>query len=93
MFGVNLPLNTFLRCYASSVLGAIIGANKVLGSVGVGGVPAFISIHSEFWFIYIPVTLLAMVIPAILTIIFARFTTIKLKMVATPEETVEIINN
>ena len=71
------------------VLGAIIGANKVLGSVGVGGVPAFISIHSEFWFIYIPVTLLAMVIPAILTIIFARFTTIKAKkMVATPEETV-----
>ena len=80
MFGVNLPLKVpFFAICTSSVLGAIIGANKVLGSVGVGGVPAFISIHSEFWFIYIPVTLLAMVIPAILTIIFARFTTIKAK--------------
>ena len=81
MFGVNLPLKVpfFVAICTSSVLGAIIGANKVLGSVGVGGVPAFISIHSEFWFIYIPVTLLAMVIPAILTIIFARFTTIKAK--------------
>ncbi|MCH4390583.1 MULTISPECIES: PTS system trehalose-specific EIIBC component [Staphylococcus] len=91
MFGVNLPLKVpfFAAICTSSVLGAIIGANKVLGSVGVGGVPAFISIHSEFWFIYIPVTLLAMVIPAILTIIFARFTTIKAKkMVATPDETV-----
>ena len=83
---VKVPF--FAAICTSSVLGAIIGANKVLGSVGVGGVPAFISIHSEFWFIYIPVTLLAMVIPAILTIIFARFTTIKAKMVATPEETV-----
>ncbi|MFY0486550.1 trehalose permease IIC protein, partial [Staphylococcus haemolyticus] len=85
-----LPLKlTFFAAICTSIfLGAIIGANKVLGSVGVGGGPAFISIHSEFWFIYIPVTLLAMVIPAILTIIFARFTTIKAKkMVATPEET------
>ena len=32
--------STFLRAICtSSVLGAIIGANKVLGSVGVGGVP------------------------------------------------------
>ena len=40
MFGVNLPLKVpFFAICTSSVLGAIIGANKVLGSVGVGGVP------------------------------------------------------
>ena len=41
MFGVNLPLKVpfFVAICTSSVLGAIIGANKVLGSVGVGGVP------------------------------------------------------
>jgi hypothetical protein len=44
-------------------------AGITIASSGVGGVPAFISIHSEFWFIYIPVTLLAMVIPAILTVV------------------------
>ena len=40
MFGVNLPLKVpfFAAICTSSVLGAIIGANKVLGSVGVGGV-------------------------------------------------------
>ncbi|MGM2827200.1 PTS transporter subunit EIIC, partial [Bacillus cereus group sp. Bce006] len=46
LFGVNLPLKyPFVAAIlTSSVLGAFIGAHKVLGSVGVGGWPAFISI-------------------------------------------------
>ncbi|MDU6127337.1 MAG: hypothetical protein E6658_08745, partial [Veillonella sp.] len=88
MFGVNLPLKVpfFAAICTSSVLGAIIGANRVLGNVGVGGVPAFISIQSKYWYIYGPVTLLAIIVPAILTVIFSKFTNIKAKkMVENPE--------
>ncbi|MGS0652541.1 PTS transporter subunit EIIC, partial [Staphylococcus arlettae] len=45
MFGVNLPLKyPFIAAITTScILGAFIGASRVLGNVGVGGVPAFIS--------------------------------------------------
>lgn len=50
MFGVNLPLKyPFIAAISTScVLGAIVGMNNVLGKVGVGGVPAFISIQKNF---------------------------------------------
>ncbi|MBF7019551.1 PTS system trehalose-specific EIIBC component [Staphylococcus sp. 18_1_E_LY] len=75
MFGVNLPLKyPFLASILTScVLGAIIGASGVLGKVGVGGVPAFISIQKEFWGVYLVCTLLAIVVPFVLTIILSRF--------------------
>ena len=81
LFGVNLPLKyPFIAAIlTSSVLGAFIGAHKVLGSVGVGGWPAFISIKSEFWWIYLPATLIATVVPAVLTIVFSRFSNQKAK--------------
>jgi len=88
MFGVNLPLKVpfFAAICTSGILGAIIGANRVLGNVGVGGVPAFISIQSKYWYIYIPVILLAVVLPAVLTVIFSKFTKIKAKeMVGNPD--------
>lgn len=89
MFGVNLPLKVpfFAAICTSGVLGAVIGANRVLGNVGVGGVPAFISIQSKYWYIYIPVILLAMILPAVLTVIFSKFTKIKAKeMVENPND-------
>ena len=55
------------------MIGAIIGAIGVLGNVGVGGVPAIISIKKDFWLIYGIGTVLAMVVPAILTVIFSKF--------------------
>ena len=81
MFGVNLPLKVpfFAAICTSGILGAIIGANRVLGNVGVGGVPAFISIQSKYWYIYIPVILLAMILPAVLTVVFSKFTKVKAK--------------
>ncbi|MDS3867396.1 PTS system trehalose-specific EIIBC component [Staphylococcus hominis] len=88
MFGVNFPLKVpfFAAICTSGILGAIIGANRVLGNVGVGGVPAFISIQSKYWYIYIPVILLAVVLPAVLTVIFSKFTKIKAKeMVGNPD--------
>ena len=81
MFGVNLPLKVpfFAAICTSGILGAVIGANRVLGNVGVGGVPAFISIQSKYWYIYIPVILLAMILPAVLTVVFSKFTKVKAK--------------
>ncbi|MDW8563938.1 PTS system trehalose-specific EIIBC component [Staphylococcus shinii] len=81
LFGVNLPLKyPFVAAISTScVLGAIIGATRVLGSVGVGGVPAFISIKSEYWGIYLVCTFLAMVIPAILTVFLSKFSKDKAK--------------
>ena len=50
LFGVNLPLKyPFVAAILTSgVIGAIIGAIGVLGNVGVGGVPAIISIKKIF---------------------------------------------
>lgn len=81
LFGVNLPLKyPFIAAISTScVLGAIIGATRVLGSVGVGGVPAFISIKSEYWGIYLVCTLLAIVVPAILTVFLSKFSKDKAK--------------
>ncbi|MDN5808913.1 MAG: PTS system trehalose-specific EIIBC component [Staphylococcus equorum] len=75
LFGVNLPLKyPFIAAISTScVIGGIIGARRVLGSVGVGGVPAIISIQKDFWLIYAICTLLAIVVPAILTVILSRF--------------------
>ncbi|XVL44525.1 PTS system trehalose-specific EIIBC component [Staphylococcus equorum] len=75
LFGVNLPLKyPFLAAISTScVIGGIIGASRVLGSVGVGGVPAIISIQKDFWLIYAICTLLAIVVPAILTVVLSRF--------------------
>ncbi|WP_398574087.1 PTS system trehalose-specific EIIBC component [Staphylococcus equorum] len=84
LFGVNLPLKyPFLAAISTScVIGGIIGASRVLGSVGVGGVPAIISIQKDFWLIYAICTLLAIVVPAILTVVLSRFS---------KEETKEIV--
>lgn len=75
MFGVNLPLKyPFIAAITTScILGAFIGASRVLGNVGVGGVPAFISIQKDFWVVYLICTVIAMIVPFILTIIFSKF--------------------
>lgn len=53
--------------------------NNVLGKVGVGGVPAFISIQKEFWPVYLIVTAIAIVVPCILTIVMSHFSKQKRK--------------
>lgn len=89
MFGVNLPLKyPFVAAISTSaILGAIVGANRVLGNVGVGGFPAFISIQHQFWWpVYLPITIAALVIPAILTVFLAKFSHEKTKKIVTPPE-------
>ena len=48
-------------------------AQRRIRKVGVGGVPAIISITREYWGVYIIATFIAMVLPAILTVVFSRF--------------------
>jgi len=81
LFGVNLPLKyPFIAAISTScILGAVLGATRVLGSVGVGGLPAFISIKSEYWGIYLVVTVIAAIVPAILTVFLSRFSKEKAK--------------
>lgn len=81
MFGVNLPLKyPFIAAIVTSMfVGAFIGAAGVIGNVGVGGVPAILSIKQQFWGVYIIGTLVSMIVPFILTIIFSRFSREKAK--------------
>ena len=86
MFGVNLPLKyPFIASIITScVLGALIGANGVLGNVGVGGVPAIISIKKEYWLVYGISIIIAIVVPFLLTIFLSRFS---------KEETKELVED
>lgn len=81
MFGVNLPLKyPFIAAILTSMcVGALIGASGVIGNVGVGGVPAILSIRQQFWGVYIIGTLISMVMPCVLTIVFSKFSREKTK--------------
>ena len=61
------------------MLGGIIGANQVLGKVGVGGVPAIISIQKEFWLIYGIITVLAIIVPFFITIFLSKLSNQEVK--------------
>ncbi|ARJ51020.1 PTS system trehalose-specific EIIBC component [Staphylococcus lutrae] len=81
MFGVNLPLKYpfFAAIITTMFTGAMVGGSGVLGQVGVGGVPAMISIQSQFWGIYSIATLISMIVPAVLTILFSKLSREKSK--------------
>ncbi|MCS4487350.1 PTS system trehalose-specific EIIBC component [Staphylococcus americanisciuri] len=89
MFGVNLPLKYpfFAAIITTMLTGALIGGAGVLGSVGVGGLPAIISIHREFWGIFGIATLISMIVPAILTVILSKFSREKTKKMVDTSET------
>ncbi|MCE5591238.1 PTS system trehalose-specific EIIBC component [Staphylococcus pseudintermedius] len=88
MFGVNLPLKYpfFAAILTTMVTGAIVGGSGVLGSVGVGGLPAIISIKSQFWGVFGIATLISMVVPAVLTIIFSKLSREKTKIMVNDEQ-------
>lgn len=81
LFSVNLPLKyPFMTGISTScILGAFIGASRVLGNVGVGGVPAIISIQKEYWITYSICTLIAIIVPCLLTIFLSKFSQEKTK--------------
>ncbi|MGD6817833.1 PTS system trehalose-specific EIIBC component [Metabacillus sp. 84] len=75
MFGVNLRYRyPFIAAIiASAIGGLIISINSVKAfSIGVGGLPAFLSIDKEYWLSFGIGVLITLVVPFVLTYIMAR---------------------
>ncbi|WP_174735157.1 PTS system trehalose-specific EIIBC component [Mesobacillus harenae] len=75
MFGVNLRYRyPFISAIiGSAIAGIFITINGVLApSIGVGGLPAFLSIFTEFWGVFFIGMAIVLVIPFTLTYFFAK---------------------
>ncbi|PLR97529.1 PTS system trehalose-specific EIIBC component [Bacillus sp. T33-2] len=75
MFGVNLRYRyPFIAAMAgSAAAGVLVSLYGVIApSVGVGGLPAFLSILTEFWGVFFIAIAIALVIPFVLTAILAK---------------------
>jgi PTS system trehalose-specific IIC component len=75
MFGINLKYGfPFLAAMIGSLVAAIIsvGSDVMANSIGVGGLPGFLSIQPQHMTMFAIAMLVAIVIPFILTIIFAK---------------------
>ncbi|MDA1477190.1 PTS system trehalose-specific EIIBC component [Bacillus changyiensis] len=76
MFGVNLRYKyPFISAIiGSSIAGMFITINEVKAlSIGVGGLPAFFSIVTENWGPFFIGMAIALIIPFVLTLLFAKF--------------------
>jgi len=75
MFGVNLRFRyPFIAAIIGSALGGLfIAINAVKApSIGVGGLPAFLSIFTEFWGSFFIGMAIALIVPLVLTFILAK---------------------
>jgi len=76
MFGVNLRYRyPFISALiGSAIAGMILSIGKVNAfSVGVGGLPGFLSIKHEYWGTFFLGIGIVLVVPFILTVIFSKF--------------------
>jgi PTS system trehalose-specific IIC component len=76
MFGVNLRYRyPFIAAMiGSAIAGIFITINHVKAfSIGVGGIPGFLSIQSEYWTAFFIGMAIAIVVPFVLTYVFAKF--------------------
>ena len=75
MFGVNLRYKYpfFAAVIGSAIAGVVITLSGVEAtSIGVGGLPAFLSIFTEYWGIFFVGMGIALVVPFVLTFIMAK---------------------
>lgn len=75
MFGINLKYGfPFLAAMIGSLVAAVIsvGSDVMANSIGVGGLPGFLSIQPQHMMMFAIAMLTAIVVPFILTIIFAK---------------------
>lgn len=75
MFGINLKYGfPFLAAMIGSLVAAVIsvGSDVMANSIGVGGLPGFLSIQPQHMMMFAIAMLVAIVVPFILTIIFAK---------------------
>ncbi len=75
MFGVNLRYRYpfFAAIIGSAIAGVVITLRGVMApSIGVGGLPAFLSIFTEFWGVFFIGMAIVLVVPFVLTFIMAK---------------------
>lgn len=75
MFGINLKYGyPFLAAMIGSAIAAIVsvGSGVFANSIGVGGLPGILSIQAQHMLMFAICMLIAIVIPFILTVIFAK---------------------
>ncbi|MCI1857452.1 MAG: PTS trehalose transporter subunit IIBC [Sporolactobacillus sp.] len=73
MFGVNIRYKYPFICamIGAAFAGGLVAANGVKGTIGVGGIPAFLNVFPKFWGLYFIATGLAILIPFVLTVLWA----------------------
>ncbi|MGM0843765.1 MAG: PTS system trehalose-specific EIIBC component [Bacillota bacterium] len=82
MFGVNLRYRyPFIAAIiGSAIAGLIITLGDVIApSIGVGGIPAFFSIETNYWGVFFIGMAVAIVVPILLTLVFSKFSKGKAK--------------
>ncbi|GGM27564.1 PTS maltose transporter subunit IIBC [Paraliobacillus quinghaiensis] len=75
MFGINLKYGfPFLAAMIGSMTAAVIsvGSGVMANSIGVGGIPGFLSIQADDWAMFFVAMAVAIVVPIILTMIFSK---------------------
>lgn len=75
MFGINIKyIYPFVAAMIGSALAAILSVSSgvMANSIGVGGIPGFLSIQSKYMFIFILCMIIAIVVPFLLTIFFDK---------------------
>ncbi len=75
MFGINLKyIFPFLAAMIGSSLAAVIsvGSGVMANSIGVGGIPGFLSIQTKYILPFMIAMVVAIIVPFVLTVLFAK---------------------
>ncbi len=75
MFGINIKyIYPFVAAMIGSALAAILSVSSgvMANSIGVGGIPGFLSIQSKYIGVFLLCMLIAIVVPMVLTVFFDK---------------------
>lgn len=75
MFGINMKYRyPFFAAMIGSSIAAIIavGTGLMANSIGVGGLPGFLSFNTDKWIMFIIIALVAIIVPASITYIYGK---------------------
>ena len=75
MFGINLKYGfPFLAAMIGSMIAAVVsvGSHVMANSIGVGGIPGFLSIQAQHMTMFAVAMVVAIIVPFLLTIVFAK---------------------
>lgn len=75
MFGVNIRFKfPFVAAMiGAAIAGMLVAINGVEGTIGIGGLPGFLNIFPQYWTVFFIAMGLALVIPFVLTLVYARY--------------------